>query len=302
MKIIKNNISIYLYILICLLYGCKKFNTVVDLKIPDQENVLVLNSLFTNDSTLSVNISKSADFFKKETPEPIGNATCKLYVNGIFVEDLINSGSGNYRSTVIPFSGSTYELKISAAGYKDISAKATLPIAPIIIETQTNIDSAGKLFNYRIKDTDSGKNYYSISLFVLEVDSFGNYINSYPVYLSATNSSDPQNIFGNDDSGTMEYFLDDGLFNGTEFSGAFKFESYDSGYQTDSGFIAPAKTYVSVVKNISEEMFKYKKSLQKQQENSGNPFAEPVLVYNNITNGFGIFAAYSFKLYEVHYK
>ena len=42
-----------------------------------------------------------------------------------------------------------------------------------------------------------------------------------------------------------------------------------------------------------EDYFKYKLSLEKYQETAGDPFAQPVQVYSNVENGFGIFGGYS---------
>ena len=39
--------------------------------------------------------------------------------------------------------------------------------------------------------------------------------------------------------------------------------------------------------------YRYHQSLEQHQEANGNPFAEPVLVYSNVTGGMGIFAAYN---------
>lgn len=304
MKNIKNVIFTYLYIsiLLVILYSCRKLNTVAEIKIPEQENVLVLNSLFTNDSVLTVNVSQSADFFKKESPSFINNAVCKLYVNGNFEQDLFNTGNGNYRSGVIPSYGNSYELKISTQGFKEIIAKSSLPPEPVLVESKTYIDPAKNIFSFGIKEVANTKNYYSISLLVIETDSFGNYLQTYPLYLSAANNSNLGNIFGISDESAPEYYFESDISNGNDISDWFTISNYNEGYSTDSDFIAPVKTYITVIKNISKEMFLYKQSFHEQLKNSSNPFAEPVLVYNNIMGGFGIFAGYSFKAFEVPSK
>lgn len=55
-----------------------------------------------------------------------------------------------------------------------------------------------------------------------------------------------------------------------------------------------------VLLSLNQEYYKYNTTLNLQHWNDGNPFAEPVNVYNNIENGFGIFAGYSSD--EVEYK
>ncbi|OFY88145.1 MAG: hypothetical protein A2236_13130 [Bacteroidetes bacterium RIFOXYA2_FULL_33_7] len=51
--------------------------------------------------------------------------------------------------------------------------------------------------------------------------------------------------------------------------------------------------------SISEAFYKYSISLDEQQNVAGNPFAEPVQVYNNVTDGYGIFAGYSVEKFTV---
>jgi hypothetical protein len=42
--------------------------------------------------------------------------------------------------------------------------------------------------------------------------------------------------------------------------------------------------------SITEEYYKYLQTLNKYSKNYGNPLSDPVLVYSNVTGGYGIFA------------
>jgi Domain of unknown function (DUF4249) len=44
---------------------------------------------------------------------------------------------------------------------------------------------------------------------------------------------------------------------------------------------------------ITPEYYRYYKSQELYADAQGNPFAEPITVYTNIREGYGIFAAYS---------
>lgn len=48
--------------------------------------------------------------------------------------------------------------------------------------------------------------------------------------------------------------------------------------------------YVAVT---DRDYYLYHQSVEKQQQTEDNPFAEPVLIYTNVTGGLGIFAAYN---------
>ena len=65
MKTIKNK-----YLLAILFFAsisaCKKFDTTITLNAPDIADVIVVNSLFNNDSLLQVNISRSKNYFTKD--------------------------------------------------------------------------------------------------------------------------------------------------------------------------------------------------------------------------------------------
>ncbi|WP_421873166.1 DUF4249 family protein [Marinoscillum sp.] len=47
------------------------------------------------------------------------------------------------------------------------------------------------------------------------------------------------------------------------------------------------------MRHCSEAYYAYFKSLENQVNSRENPFSEPILVYNNIENGLGIFASHS---------
>jgi len=50
---------------------------------------------------------------------------------------------------------------------------------------------------------------------------------------------------------------------------------------------------VATLSSVSEDYYKYNVTLAKYEQTQGDPFAQPVQVYSNIENGFGIFGGYS---------
>lgn len=52
--------------------------------------------------------------------------------------------------------------------------------------------------------------------------------------------------------------------------------------------------------NVSESSHYYNRSFQLYQETQGNPFAQPVQVFSNITNGFGIFGGTYTEIHRVN--
>lgn len=57
----------------------------------------------------------------------------------------------------------------------------------------------------------------------------------------------------------------------------------------------PDQEFTLSVSNISESYYRYRKSIEKGDGESGNPFAEPVSMYTNIEGGYGVFAGLCVK-------
>lgn len=50
------------------------------------------------------------------------------------------------------------------------------------------------------------------------------------------------------------------------------------------------------INKVSPAYYNYKETLAPQSSINNNPFAEPVSVYSNIRNGYGIFAGYHMRI------
>ncbi|GEM_PF-921318 len=75
-----------------------------------------------------------------------------------------------------------------------------------------------------------------------------------------------------------------------EHDGSIKF---DFPYSTEA--TNPDQEFILNVSNISESYYRYMKSFDNGDGESGNPFAEPVTMYTNIEGGYGVFAALCVK-------
>ena len=56
---------------------------------------------------------------------------------------------------------------------------------------------------------------------------------------------------------------------------------------------------IVTVRTVSKDYYLYKTTGDLQDETSGSPFAQPVNAYQNVVNGFGIFAGYSESGYAI---
>ena len=125
----------------------------------------------------------------------------------------------------------------------------------------------------------ANKNYYMLEVF--ETDTFypsDSGINYYYLFIDDPAIGEKQNA--------IAVLFNDEFFNGKSYRLTVKFDSYllnaNPGYPV----------YVKLT-SVNEDFYLYKKTFAAHLNNQGNPFAEPVQVYNNIKNGFGIFGGFS---------
>ena len=281
--------NIFPLILIFFLCSCE---TVINVDLPEHESKLVMNSFINPDSLVSVHISNSLSILDNGKLNNAENAVVELYENDNLVETLQHSSDGNYTSAgKYPAIGNTYKITASANGYEDVSASTTVP--PAISISSFNLkDSvlAGPHGNVEASlditiNDPANKNYYMLEVFEIDTLTFdttfyhpGNGINYYYIF------SDDHAI-GEEQNGTALLFTDE-FFNGKSYRLTVKFDSYF--LNTNPGY----PVYLKLT-SLNEDLYLYKKTFATHLQNKGNPFAEPVQVYNNIKNGFGIFGGFS---------
>ena len=66
----------------------------------------------------------------------------------------------------------------------------------------------------------------------------------------------------------------------------------------DEGFDPNQEIFVQL-KSVSEDYFNYFNTVSLQSWTSGDPFSEPVQVYSNVQDGFGIFAGYQSSWHKI---
>lgn len=133
---------IIFYLLAIVSVSCQK-------NIPtESSNLLVINGLFSNDSTIRVSISKSINMDDTSFMNQnfIENAEITVFENGNLVGFLPHrpskysgSLSPNYISpTLIPIPGNNYKIKVNVPGYPEAEATTTIP-KPVNIKVMDTI-------------------------------------------------------------------------------------------------------------------------------------------------------------------
>ena len=295
--------------------------TIVDVDIPNEPPRLVANAFLQADSAVVVELTQSQSILINADLKSVRGATVSLLEEAQPVATLEESQTpGIYFSTFTPSVGKTYTLRVSKDGFESVEAitfiAPPVPIQSIEMDTSVFINS---YLNFEdsliidrnvvvdevrlsLDDPTNERNYYEVSMYryIIQLqpryDDENNFIDNdtvryfSPIYLR---SDDPAIAGGESDplEGDSEVYgiallFNDDLFDGRQYSLRFRPEQY--GFYNDQ----EPQLYV-VLRTINEAQYRYLRSVDLQYENEGNPFAEPVQVYTNVQNGFGIVAGSS---------
>lgn len=284
--------------LVFVVVSCQK---VIPLDAETKTSKLVVNALFNENEFWEVNVSRSLSVLDDGDLSNVDNvASALVYDNSTnsLVTSLTYDGE-NYISLggVKPVIGKEYRIEVSATNYKSVSSIDYCPsnIPILSFDTSSSVTSFGELrFETSIDFQDpAGSNYYGVKMDIIEYQriynsSAGRYdtteINRKETYLSTSN---PVVDNSGPDSYARILTFKDNLFDGQRQTITFNYNYYVSG--TPNQFTVRKVSLLS----LTESTYKYLKSIETYRNVDGNPFAEPVQVYTNIENGFGIFGGQS---------
>lgn len=258
---------------------------VVDVDIPVAAPKVTLNSVFTPDSTWRVSLSLDRHILDDGPFHPVPDATVSLYENDALVATLPGDG-GVYRWNGQPESGKVYRIEATTPSFGTVRSESALPLPVALGDTEMTermVDGFPETtVKLAFKDDPASDNYYQIAIFMTaqHYDHFHDSIitRTYPVDMEILT---PLTGFDGDDPGSV--FFKDQTFAGKETEITLKFH----------GSIRHTSQITVALRNLSEDYFRYMSTLALQGATAENPFAQPVSVFNNIENGFGIFAGYS---------
>lgn len=297
-------IIISLMFLCMIAVSCEKE---INIDFAENERKITINAEIKEDSVIQVHVSKSAGILERDSEaSDLSDAEVLLYENNTLIEKLIYKDQGVYMATTKAKPHVTYEVKVNHAIYPSASAKTTMPSKIEIqkIDTLTKTVSDGMnsymALHHRITFTDPANedNYYALFAYTTYMEYVYDYITyniidsierKEQVYISSAD------LIVDKDMINSNYLLfNDNVINGKKYA----FECLVNGYYgyEDYGYGMNKNQYQFVLKSISKELYLYLLSKQKNANIAKNPFAEPVTVYNNIENGFGILGSSTFSI------
>lgn len=256
------------------------------------ESKIVVNGILKAGETPKIDISRSESILYGESKFAsmpfLSNATAKLYDSnqnllGIFVHD----SAGIYLLPGVEiYSGQDYSLIVSCIGYDDVWASTHIPeqIEVLVVESQIK----DELISYDIvlADNPSENNFYALTISQIGYYCQGPACSGSPNRTMCTQMLEVANIEPtiSGDKCSQVFLFSDENFNGNTFIFNATQNFYD---ETDSTIIE------ITLKSLTEDYFKYKVTNEAYDEIQPDPFSQPVQVFTNIENGFGVFAGSS---------
>lgn len=276
----------------------------VSLDIESVAPKIVVNGTFTPNHPFQITLSKNEALLSNDSTEFINNAKVQILdAQGGLLREL------NYQeNTAIPSYGfpgfqpqaqKIYQLAIEIPGYPMIYATSSAPNSVPIQSIKTEeITSAPNTSLYSIKinasilDPQGEQNYYHLQLYYQQIASrsssnglVGKPESFIPIPIRSANSENSTVIADVNKNGVL--FSDDAL-DGEQIN--LQFQAV-----LDREYTGENPQIVGELRTISKDYYQYYTSLTRQLENKDRPFAEPVIVFNNIENGLGIFAGFNHR-------
>jgi len=312
---------LYIFSISIILFSCSE---PIDLVVNEKDKKIVLNSIIVSDSIIRVHLSKSLGILEPDSSTSyIEGAQIELYENDIFMENLVYDTSGYYISTIFPELNNTYKLIANYDNLQEIEAQTSIPNAVPISNLIYDIgyfswveqwyDSVNEVFfdttlyqidsiaiSITINDPVNEDNYYLLNLssvspvYVYPPPLFEPVLIGYQPYdiyytLNNLTNSEFSNL-----TGFRGYLVSDELFNGSNFTFSAIIDYWGGYYKKNKIGKATSESpiYINMI-SVSSDFYNFITSRNKYDDTQYNPLAEPVNIFSNIKNGFGLFTGCS---------
>lgn len=291
-------IKLFSYILIpFLLTSCGEdfFDSITEVEIPKHEPQLVVRANFNATYPIFSNLVElrhSLGILDSTEFDEVKDAVVILYEDGVLKNTFEQYDKAWYRGEITELiAGKAYTLKANSPTYGSIEVTQQLPNQVPIIAATYEADGAvdrygdrGDEVTIQFKDPSGEKNYYSLYIsatYPFEGPDTSFVIAKYYVYVSPV---DPLLEDLND------LYLTDASFDGEMYTTRISIQLMEAGTIDIEGAknLAAEKIIIGLT-SISKDKYLFEKTLSAYQNNEDNPFAEPVVIHENVEGGSGIF-------------
>lgn len=284
------------------------FETTLEIDPPQHEEKLVVYAFGnTRTNLLVVSVAKSVGLLENVDKKElyINNAKVVLHRGEEsylldFKEPDFNWGEEQFynyflpEGTIVLEKGETYTIEVEADGYPMASATTIVPndINPTEItfdDNEISFDGGTYVSIDVVFDDPSGQNDFYETSVLVSSEIFGGAEGFDMIY---TEFIDPIIEYG-----WVNLIFKDGSFNGNRKKIQLLIDDYYT--EVINGENALDYLYLNW-RIISEDHYRYSKSVQQQRDAQGNPFASPIQVYSNIDNGLGVFTIVNEQFLKVN--
>lgn len=261
-------------VILLMALACEK---VIDMEIPDRGRRPVINTFIGDGNPAQVTLQRSRHILDNSWEYDVINNALVVFTNAAGIPDTLmqQTAGGSYRGVDSIRQPGTYRIQVQADGFT-VTASTVIPVAVTLTGTDTASYSIQEQVSFRMNlhfADPPEKNYYMAT--VRKGSSGGEYYD-----LSLYSS----------DLATTGYFQQKLLFTDEMFNGknaVYKLEM-DKGELWDEGDSVDLSVDLY---SLSYDAYMHLITLENQYSNS--PFTEPIMVYSNVKEGYGIFAGYS---------
>jgi hypothetical protein len=286
---------IILLLITCILFSCEKDIT---LDLHRAEDALCVNSILEAGSkSITVYVSRVQSVNNPENIKFIDHADIEIQKDDVLLTGVTYEGNGKYILNHSPEEGSEYKLKVHADGYKTVSAKTRVPLksmAEVSFERDTIYDPSWAKGYYlqvrllvHLNDQPSKDFYWFIK---------GTMHNVGEVPYGSFGISYHTDILLFDDFNRYYNQTNNFPFTNYEYIGALRLDDENFQNKKLSFSLSTGKQPTLFIINADQHFDRYYKSSIKQfllYEYDQLPVFEPVKIYTNVENGYGIFGSVS---------
>ncbi|PKP08113.1 MAG: hypothetical protein CVU09_17410 [Bacteroidetes bacterium HGW-Bacteroidetes-4] len=270
------------------------------------DSKIVVNSIYSDDSVINIWLSTSGII-----TEPY-NSNPTVFLVSVYENDELRytsqANSGKLNTHIRPNVSSKYKIEVSSNSFSSVSTTDSVPSIVGITNAEfvfpIAVDEFGDYLGeaqVTFSDPVECKNYYEL-LINVGVNNYFTGFMDYPI-------TDP--IILNE--GDLDYypssiFFSDELINGQSYTLKIKVAV---GVVINSEGIKPSSELYAELRSVSKNYYLYRKYLTRhlynQQMNNKDFYdylynGEPVDMYSNIINGYGIFAGYQSSMSKLNLK
>jgi len=291
-------INLIIFLLLFIFVACTKEVNLNDI---DVEQYIVVNSLFTSNEYLTVNICKTGLNLANPQITPVTDAGVVLWSNNEEIEKLTHDSAGYYSTKFYKLQeDKEYTITVDVDGFKQVKATSIIPEKVPILGHNVEIHNKiieGNYFStleFTFKDPVNQKNYYIININIVEHDStvYDEIIRSDDNFFISYDENNHPSL-GLDNS----YFyliFDDVNLNSNTTKATINYFTNNNIYWNNEDTLA---TKILKFHNVSKDMYLYYKSANILEVIRNEPIFNQTNyyfnLYSNIQNGIGIFAGYN---------